>query len=269
MINRLLSRTFIKSEACSYRSLQGNLTRTDYKVISICVIAALSVTCARYFGDYRFLASILHDLNLRQFAQPFESVMLTHVNAELHQLLYWATIVIFFYFVVPCVFVLYVYKEKLADYGLGFRGAFRDYQVAVFMLVIMIPLVFYFSGTQSFLAAYPFYHPAEGEPLYPNFITWELFYFMQFVALEFFFRGFILHGTKRRFGFYAIFVMMIPYCMIHFGKPMLETIAAIIAGIALGVLSLRSKSVWMGVFLHCCVALTMDLSVLYRKEMLL
>ena len=44
------------------------------------------------------------------------------------------------------------------------------------------------------------------------------------MPLEFFFRGFILHGTKQRFGFYAIFVMIIPYCMIHFGKPIVETI---------------------------------------------
>jgi len=57
--------------------------------------------------------------------------------------------------------------------------------------------------------------------------------------------------------------------MIHFDKPMMETIAAIIAGIILGIMSLRSKSIWMGVFMHCCVALTMDLCALYRKGMLL
>ena len=136
------------------------------------------------------------------------------------------------------------------------------------MLAIMFPLIIYFSGTKGFLATYPFYKPGEDESLYPNFIIWESFYFLQFVALEFFFRGFILHGTKERFGFYAIFVMMIPYCMIHFDKPMMETLAAIIAGIVLGIMSLRSKSIWMGVFIHCCVALTMDLCVLYRKEML-
>lgn len=268
MIKQLILRTFIKSEAYSYRSLQGNLTRVDYKVISICVIVALSVTCARYFGDYRFLGAVLRDLEILQFSQAYDAAMLTHVDAKLYRLLYWAAVDSFFFFVVPCVYILFVLKEKLTDYGLGFSGALKDYKLALLMLAIMFPLIIYFSATKGFLAAYPFYKPAEGESLYPNFIIWESFYFMQFVALEFFFRGFVLHGTKERFGFYAIFVMMIPYCMIHFDKPFLETIAAIIAGIVLGIMSLRSKNIWMGVFIHCCVALTMDLCVLYRKGML-
>jgi membrane protease YdiL (CAAX protease family) len=136
------------------------------------------------------------------------------------------------------------------------------------MLAIMVPLVFYFSGSQSFLDRYPFYNVARNESLFPNFVMWEIVYFVQFLALEFFFRGFILHGTKQRFGFYAIFVMVIPYCMIHFGKPMPETIAAIIAGVVLGFLSLKSKSIWLGVMIHCSVALIMDLSALYRKGLL-
>lgn len=269
MIRQLLSRTFIKSEIYSYRSFQKNLTKVDYKVISICVIVALSVTCERYFGDYRFLGSMLQDLELLQLSQAYDALMLTHIDAKLHRLLYWAANVIFFFFIVPCVFIVYVLKEKLTDYGLGLSGAFRDYQLVILMLAIMFPVVIYFSGKQGFLLAYPFYKPAEGESLYPNFLIWESFYLLQFVALEFFFRGFILHGTKQRFGFYAIFVMMIPYCMAHFDKPMMETLAAIIAGIVLGIMSLRSKSIWMGVFMHCCVALTMDLCALYRKGMLL
>ena len=268
MIRRLLSRTFIKAEVSSYRSLQKNITKVDYKVISICVIVAVAVTCERYFGDYSFLGMLLHDLELVRLSQAYDALMLTHADAQLHRKLYWAINVIFFFFVVPYVFIVYVLKEKLTDYGLGFRGALKDYQLAILMLAIMLPIIIYFSGTKGFLATYPFYKPGEDESLYPNFFIWESFYFVQFVALEFFFRGFILHGTKERFGFYAIFVMMIPYCMIHFDKPMMETLAAIIAGIVLGIMSLRSKSIWMGVFMHCCVALTMDLCVLYRTGML-
>ena len=37
-------------------------------------------------------------------------------------------------------------------------------------------------------------------------------------------------------GSHAIFVMVVPYVMIHFGKPMLETVGAIIAGVVLGLL---------------------------------
>ena len=58
--------------------------------------------------------------------------------------------------------------------------------------------------------------------------------------------------------------MVVPYCMIHFGKPMAETIAAIVAGIALGILSLKSKSI-PGIFIHYSVAIAMDFAALYQK----
>ena len=132
----------------------------------------------------------------------------------------------------------------------------------------MFPLVFFFSHTASFQHRYPFYVLKSNESIYPNLLIWEGFYFVQFFALEFFFRGFLLHGTKSQFGFYSVFVMMIPYCMIHFTKPLTETIAAIIAGIVLGTLSLKSNSIWLGVFIHCTVALTMDFCSLYQKGML-
>jgi len=53
--------------------------------------------------------------------------------------------------------------------------------------------------------------------------------------------------------------------MIHFGKPFPETMAAIIAGIVLGTLSLKSRTIWMGVLIHYSVALTMDLSAVWQK----
>jgi membrane protease YdiL (CAAX protease family) len=161
--------------------------------------------------------------------------------------------------------IKFTFKEKFSAYGLSMGGAFADYKIYVLMLCVMIPLVLFFSHTESFQARYPFYNIAKGESFYPNLLIWELLYFIQFFALEFFFRGFMLHGTKHRFGFYSVFVMTIPYCMIHFGKPLPETIAAIIAGIVLGTLSLKSKSIWLGVAIHYSVAITMDVCSMWQK----
>ena len=183
-------------------------------------------------------------------------------------MIYWVSIIIFFYLIPPVLLILFVFKEKVSDYGLSFRGAFKDYKLYLIMLMVMIPLVVYFSRTESFQSRYPFYNLQKGEVFYPNFIIWEAFYFLQFFALEFFFRGFMVHGTKQRFGFYSVFVMTIPYCMIHFGKPMPETIAAIIAGVVLGVLSLKSRIIWMGVAIHCSVAIKMDVCALWQKGLL-
>jgi membrane protease YdiL (CAAX protease family) len=60
-------------------------------------------------------------------------------------------------------------------------------------------------------------------------------------------------------------VMVIPYVMIHFGKPMPETFAAIVAGTLLGYLALRSRSFLWGALLHWSVAITMDAFVIGRE----
>jgi len=44
-----------------------------------------------------------------------------------------------------------------------------------------------------------------------------------------------------------------------------ETLAAIFAGLVLGILALRSRSIWGGVAIHVAVALTMDATALLRK----
>ena len=92
-----------------------------------------------------------------------------------------------------------------------------------------------------------------------------MLYATQFLSLEFFFRGFMVHGLRRRIGSAAIPVMMVPYCMIHFEKPLPETLAAIIAGLVLGFMSLRTRSIILGAAIHVSVALSMDFTSLWRK----
>jgi membrane protease YdiL (CAAX protease family) len=77
--------------------------------------------------------------------------------------------------------------------------------------------------------------------------------------LEFFFRGFLIFALARYIGSLAIFVMIVPYAMIHFGKPFAECLGSVIAGIALGTIALRTGSIYGGVFVHCGVAWSMDL----------
>ena len=70
---------------------------------------------------------------------------------------------------------------------------------------------------------------------------------------------------SRYIGAYSIFVMVVPYTMIHFTKPMAEALGAIVTGTALGTLALRTRSIFGGVLLHTTVAWSMDLFALYQK----
>ena len=99
-------------------------------------------------------------------------------------------------------------------------------------------------------------------------MIWGLIYFFQLFGLEFFFRGFLVHSLKKSLGLYSIFVMTVPYCMIHFSKQPAETLSAIAAGIFLGWLSYKNGSIWLGLILHCTVAFSMDIFALYAKGLL-
>lgn len=234
----------------------------------IAVLVCVSIACVEYLGKndgYYILLKFLRFIGFSQGSDHIRYFIEHDTNQQLFSLGYWVFTILIFYFLIPALTVKLVFKEKLRDYGLWGGNVIKERKIFTLFLIIMVPLVLIFSTTDSFQMRYPFYVLHTGETLWPNFYIWQLLYFFQFIALEFFFRGFMVHGLKRQFGFYSIFVMTIPYCMIHFGKPFPETMAAIIAGIILGTLSLKSRSVWMGVAIHYFVALSMDLSALWQK----
>ncbi len=96
-------------------------------------------------------------------------------------------------------------------------------------------------------------------------LLWELFYGLQFLSLEVFFRGFMLAEAKLKYGWRAILFMVVPYVMIHFGKPAAETTGSLIAGMVLGLLALRTGSIWGGVTIHIAVAWSMDFASMIQR----
>ncbi len=217
-----------------------------FKAAVVCVTAALCMTMAFYLGKPAMMSSLVG------------------AGDGWMQKLWWAGAVIVFYLLVPMLVVKYGLRERLGDFGLVMKFPAKDLPLYFGMLGLVLMLMALCSGTEAFQARYPFYKPAAGESLWPRFWIWEAVYLLHFVAVEFFFRGFLLHGLRRRIGFMAVFVSMMPYCLVHFGKPLPETLGAILAGIVLGVLSLKSRSIMPGVLLHGSVALGMDLAVLWR-----
>lgn len=239
----------------------------DWKIAIIYVTVAALLSYRYYYFKDRQLNWLLE--SLAKFAPAWgaatEQFLQSPENARLTSLAFWALGQFVTYVVVPALIVKFVFRERLIDYGLKLRGMFSGWQIYLLMYLGILPIVLYVSYSPSFQSQYPFYRPTSGESLWPRFWIWQAMYAIQFVSLEFFFRGYMLHGTKHRLGLYSIFVMTIPYCMIHFGKPFRETIGAIVAGVLLGFMSLKTRSIWLGAALHIAVAITMDLSSLAHR----
>lgn len=254
MIRRIRSwcqGTLNEAEAASRPSQDaGDADRARFKTAMVCITAALCLTMAHYLGK-----------------SPWDG-FLPDLPPRFAQMTWWALSVILFYLWVPAVIIKVILRERLRDHGMRLQFPVNELPIYGGLLAIVLVLVGIFSATDAFQVKYPFYSPSLGEPLWPLFWIWEALYVLQFVAVEFFFRGFLLHGTKARLGFSAVYVSMIPYCLVHFGKPLPETLGAIVAGIVLGVFSLKSRSIAPGILLHCGVALGMDLIVLWRKGLL-
>jgi membrane protease YdiL (CAAX protease family) len=184
-------------------------------------------------------------------------------------LLWWVLVSLTFYFALPAFVVIAVQRQRLSDIGLSFSIEKGFLKLLAVSLAVMLPLVYLMSLTGSFSAKYPFLQIYDREPYIGwTLLVWEIAYFAQFFGLEFFFRGFLLHSLKPALGLYSIFAMTVPYTMIHFGKPMAETFAAIFAGIFLGWLSYKNGNIWLGLLLHCAVALSMDVLALMNKGLL-
>lgn len=253
------SRNFLASEAAR---------QVDRKVIVVLVTTAVCLTLLRYLGSEdgaNRVIRLFRGLGLDQLAGELASAYEDSPQRRINLLTNWTVLCVLCYFVIPALIVRLSLREPLRDFGVKLRGAFTDFWLYVLMFAVVGPLVYLVSTDEHFQETYPFYQLRPDEPLWPNFWRWELQYAIQFFALEFFFRGFILHGTKHRFGVYAIFVMTVPYCMIHFGKPMPEAFVSIIAGIVLGFMSLKNRSIWLGAAIHVTVALSMDFASIWRK----
>lgn len=209
-------------------------------------------------------------LGIRFLSDPFEIPWkpLQQFIAEGHSVrfntrIWWSIVSVGFYLLIPLGYLL-VTRQKLKDTGLSWRPGKGDL-IYLYLFLAMVPLLILVSFSPAFQQKYPFYFPPETEGFWPWFVTWELFYCLQFLGLEYFFRGMLLHSFVPSAGNNAVLLALIPYVMIHFSKPPAEAFASILAGLALGYLSFRKKSVIPGALLHYAIALTMDLLALYQR----
>jgi hypothetical protein len=197
--------------------------------------------------------------------EPVVSTLFSSLDSALHRLLWWAFLCFISYFMLPILCLILMGERNLRLFGLETRGFLSAGKPYLLLLLPMIPLVLWCSYLPSFQATYPFWRIEPQASLWPGLLVWELAYALQFFSLEFFFRGFMVHGTRTTLGWISVPVMMVPYVMIHFSKPFPEALGSLFAGWVLGMLSYGSGSIWWGVILHIAVAWSMDFLSLFHR----
>lgn len=169
-------------------------------------------------------------------------------------------------FILPVLSIKLVFREKLSDYG--FTLGDKKFGLITFGLffAVMIIVVWIVSGSATFAAAYP----QGGIKVRENltvFVLYELCILFYMLGWEFFWRGYALFGLKDKFGYYSVFIQMIPFFILHKGKPEIELFSSIFAGLILGIQALRSRSFIYSWILHWFVMLAIDgISVLRTQK---
>jgi hypothetical protein len=185
-------------------------------------------------------------------------------NVVLDGYIWWGLAVAVVFIVLPLVIARVGAGLTPRDLGLKLKGTLHDLPIYALLYALFFPVLWIVSRDPHFQRTYPFFKPAGG-PTSQEFLIFQAVYCLQFLGVELFFRGFLVLGLKRVLGLASVLVMLAPYCMIHYYKPMPEALGSIGAGLLLGLLSWRTGTIVYGWWLHYAVALTMDLLALGQR----
>jgi membrane protease YdiL (CAAX protease family) len=163
--------------------------------------------------------------------------------------------------------VLGVAVGRLRHSGFGFFNFKIQYKTYLGFLLIMLPLLVFASTQDDFLKVYPKLKQfgVSSEEYLSQLLIYEPVYLLNFVMLEWFFRGFMVLFFKKYLNTKAIILVAVIYCAFHFGKPALECISSFFGGYLLGYIVYKTKSIWGGVIVHMGIAFLMDLFAYLSK----
>jgi membrane protease YdiL (CAAX protease family) len=222
----------------------------DKKVIYIFLSVAFLQTFSYYVTSRRF------------FRYNFFTLFDKTDTVFLIEYLYWFIGDFFSYFIFPLLIIRFLFKEKIKDYGISFGDYKTGIKITLIFVLIMLPLIWVVSSFPEFNKTYP--HLSSAKTSWTIFLIFESGMLIYMFSWEFIWRGFMLFGLKEKFGYYAVLIQMLPFLILHNGKPAPETFGAIIAGIALGVLALRTRSILYCVLTHMSIMFSIDLISVLR-----
>jgi membrane protease YdiL (CAAX protease family) len=255
----------LDAEAYEHRRLLHERGEIDFRPVLALVLGALVLTGQEYYGRYSMWNEHLRAWLTGVLQGSPAGLTTVDTYDELFGRGWWGLTRIGGYLLPLAVWPIFFRKDSLLDMGLRTRGFLEHAWLYAMFVAVMIPVMMIVARQPDFGAYYPIYDQAGRS--WVDFLVWEAIYLGQFLGLEIFFRGWWIRAC-RSFGIGAIFCMVVPYCMIHYGKPYLEADAAIIAGTVLGSLSMKTRSIWAGFLVHGTVGLLMDILALGRKKQL-
>ncbi|HEX2982085.1 MAG TPA: CPBP family intramembrane glutamic endopeptidase [Ignavibacteriales bacterium] len=226
------------------KQLIASIKKLDRKTLAVFLVIPVLTTISFYYTSRRFFRRNIYD---SFSADP---------NVGLYEFIYWFLGDFIVYFILPILTIKLILRKPLREFGLQFGDVSAGVKYAGIFIAFMLPLIWLVSSGEAFKVAYP--HLPVARQNWNIFLIYEIGMLLYMSAWEFAWRGFTLFGLEEKLGGYAVMVQMIPFVILHNGKPPLETFSSILGGIALAILALRTRSFIYCVIIHFSVIFSID-----------
>ncbi|MBL6975859.1 MAG: CPBP family intramembrane metalloprotease [Deltaproteobacteria bacterium] len=235
----------------------GHLKPPDRRTGLILLLAAVLPVLYVYNGSPEFyLGTVAPLLGLD-----------THPLAEMHAQFYRFGAIFLLFGVIPVVLGFALLGEGPSRFGFVAGDWRLGLKVVAMALLVSAPFLYLSAGQGDFQAEYPMSKLAAADPL--RFTLYEGAYLFYYIGWETLFRGYMLFGLKDRYGsFGAILFQCFPSILIHIGKPSGEIWGSVVAGLLLGAVALRTRSVFYGFVFHYAIGVLMDVFCALRGGLL-
>ncbi len=253
----------IDQEHPSYSLNRAQALRTTLIVLATVSVCLLFLHYAKYSSSFYILLNFLESSVANTQGQWAEQLA-TLQWKRLIEYSWWTSCHLLAFVLFPWLVIRFLLKQPISNFGLGWQTTHQHWRGYVCLITPILCFVYVASLGTDFVNHYPFYKLASRS--WADLLLWEILYLTQFVCLEFFFRGFMIQSLRPALGANAIWIMCVPYMMIHLPKLWPEAFGAILFGFFLGILAFQSRSIWGGVMVHAGIALSMDMAALYRTS---
>lgn len=202
-----------------------------------------------YFGSFSF------------FEKTFNSLL----NMDYWKIIYHNTMSFILFFCGSVIFSRYALKSKTTQFGLSKGNAKLGLKLCA-LATIVVPIIALTTVFDSGMTStYPLVDLAN--------LSWHLIalyyisYLLYYVGWEYLFRGLGLFATEKKLGIMgAVLFTTLISAIVHtsiggFGKPMIETLSAIPAGIIFALIAYSTHSIWYTVYIHFIIGALTDIAI--------
>ncbi len=158
-----------------------------------------------------------------------------------------------YYFILPVFVIVVFFQRNPLDFGLR-PGNVKIWLVHVCVASFVSLIVLSIASRDPSIHRYYISRNLD-------MVSYTADFALKLFAWEFLFRGFMLMGLKERFNEGSIVIQMIPFALMHMGKPVMEILTCIPMGLYFGFVAYRGNSFWPAFIIHLVINISLKVFV--------